>query len=153
MLRIHSAHILLISTWLIAACSDGPAGPAAQECDAATTTVAPTVTTSAQSVVFNWNPGCGMVLLLVEENGSDRWAINAPESSWGSQTTANIIRPPVSYGQVPAGTVAADLPLPLVAGTTYELVLWRILPPGHSGAGCIMKWDSACLTAVKEFTR
>jgi hypothetical protein len=93
------------------------------------------------------------VLLLVEENGSDRWAINAPESSWGSQTTANIIRPPVSYGQVPAGTVAADLPLPLVAGTTYELVLWRILPPGHSGAGCIMKWDSACLTAVKEFTR
>jgi hypothetical protein len=79
--------------------------------------------------------------------------VNSPESNWGTPDEANIIVPPVTYGEAPAGTVE-DFPAePLVSGVTYELVLWRILPEGNAGTGCMMVIDSACLTAVEEFVR
>jgi hypothetical protein len=153
MLRIRSAVALLVAIPMLAACSDDSAGPEVSECEAGTSAVSATITSNSGSVVFDWAPACGMMLLLVEEDASDMWAINAPESSWGSPSTANIILPPVTYGQVPAGTVADYPASPLVAGVTYELVLWRILPEGHAGTGCMLTFDSACLVAVEEFTR
>lgn len=153
MIRFHSAVTLLVASTMLVACSDDPASPAAEECDAGITEVSATITTSSDAVVFDWDPTCGMVLLLVEEDASDQWSINAPESNWGSPSMANIILPPVTYGVVPAGTVADFPASPLAAGVTYELVLWRILPEGNAGAGCIMTFDSACLVAVEEFTR
>jgi hypothetical protein len=154
MFRISSAVALLVATPLLAACSDNLASPEVQECDAGASAVSATIGVNNSGVVtFDWAPACGMMLLLVEEEGSDMWAINAPESSWGSPSAANIILPPVTYGQVPAGTVA-DFPAShLVPGVTYELVLWRILPDGNAGSGCMLMFDSACLAAVKEFTR
>jgi hypothetical protein len=159
--------ILLLVALPGIACSDTTA-PLVEECDPETVSVAPTVTVGA-SVVFDWNPACGVALLLVEEGASDRWVINTPESTWYTPSEANAILPPVTYGEAPAG-LEEDFPAePLVAGQTYELVLWRALPPeAGDGAGCITTLvhsepalpgepapptQTFCLLTVHAFTR
>lgn len=103
----------------------------------------------------------------MEEEASDRWLINTPESSWYTPSAANAILPPVTYGEAPAGLEEGFPADPLVAGQTYELVLWRAPPEAGDGAGCIMTFEHSepvspgepaqepqifCLLAVHEFT-
>lgn len=81
-------------------------------------TVSINVTTGGD-VTFDWDPACGICLLLVEpvESGSDMWSIYVDN--------ANDIVPSITYGVAPAGAVE-DMPaIPLVAGQRYEVILWR----------------------------
>jgi hypothetical protein len=95
--------------------------------------------------------GPGAAEFVQQEAGRLRM-ISTPESSWGTASEANRIFPPVTYGQAPAGTVEDPPAEALVQGRTYELVLWRILPPGVTGP-CMMTFGNACLVAVQPFTR
>jgi hypothetical protein len=131
----------------MAACSDSTSPQ--DECAPDTKVVTATVTTGA-SVEFDWSPRCGMALVLVEENSSDRWVISTDEATWGAPSTANTIMPKLTYGEVLAGT-DSDPALPLVAGRTYDLILWRSV---SSITGCAQRIDDhMCLVAVKRFVR
>ena len=130
------------------ACSDNPSEP--QGCPAGTTSLDASITKTGSSVVFDWSPRCPVALLLVEDNAHDVWAINAPGFSESSTTDANVILPAVTYGQVPAGTVASPAAATLVAGTTYDLVLWMVVP---SSTSCSTRVQNACLVTVKAFVR
>lgn len=148
--RIRSAFALFLTVSIVAACSDDTTSPEVDECEPETAAVSPTITV-AESVVFDWEPACGVALLLVEEGASDRWAINTDEQSWETPEQANQIFPPVTYGLAPAGV--QELPAEeLVVGRVYELVLWRVLPDGET-EDCIATLENACLIAVHEFTR
>jgi hypothetical protein len=130
------------------ACSDG-AGPG--DCKANTGTVDVTVTTGA-TVTVDWQPRCAVALLLVEQESSDQWAIAGPGFDETSTTAANVIVPTVTYGQVPAGAEELQPPETLIAGTTYEVVLWRLVEPG-ANPPCQERFENACLIAVKQFQR
>ncbi len=143
--------LLVLAGAAILSCSDDPTGPETADCAAETSSVEATVSVGS-SVTFDWSPRCAVAFVLVEEDGGDVWWISTSEDDWDSPNLANRITPPVTYGQVPAGILDSYGPDPLVPGTTYELVLWRILPAG-STAQCQARIGSACLIAVKEFTR
>jgi hypothetical protein len=108
--------------------------------------------TVGQSIVIDWQPRCAVALLLVEEDASDRWGVMTPEATWNSPDAANRIRPRVTYGQIPNGTTQFNPPEPLIPGTTYEVVLWRIVPATVIG-NCSQNLEQACLVAVHEFRR
>lgn len=143
--------VLLAVALGFAACGDDSSGPNLETCQPETGAVTATVT-AGQSVVFDWEPECAVAMLLVEEDGSDMWAISTDEETWTDPGSANLIHPPVTYGALPAGATETEEPLLLVAGTPYELVLWRILPEG-SAAQCRQRFENACLLTVHAFTR
>lgn len=126
------ATCLTLALALLAACDDDGVEPVA--CEADTSEVTATIETNG-SVVFDWSPECSVFLVLVEEEASDVWGIQTMDQE-------NGITPPVTYGTVPAGVEELMAPDPLVAGQTYELILWRKLPG-----------DVASLAEVQEFTR
>src|SRR5262245_49064779 len=132
----------------LASCSESTSP---KTCSANTGAVEPTIRVG-QTVQFDWAPSCPAFMVLVEQNGSDQWVIHAPGLGSTLDESANVISPTVTYGQKPSGTEQTSPAEPLVAGQTYTLVLWRVLPTG-STASCMQKVDNACLMAVKEFTR
>jgi hypothetical protein len=69
--------------------------------------------------------------LLVEEGASDRWFLEAT----GAGITSGVI-----YGSVPAGASEDAPAIPLVSGTTYEVILFRGTPA------------NAIIAAVEEFS-
>ena len=101
---------------------------------------------------FGWTPACAVAMVLVEEGASDMWGVSTDEDTWANPAAANLIAPPVTYGVTPSGATPLDDDLPLEAGHTYELVLWRIIP-ASSTANCQQRFDNACLLAVHQFTR
>jgi len=129
-------------------CSDSSAP---RGCAANTGSVNASVTASPTAVVFDWTPQCAVAMVLVEEDASDMWVVAAPNLSSTSTESSNIILPPVTYGVAPSGT-DADPPQTLIAGHTYDLVLWRVLSSGAT-ANCQQRNGNACLLAVKTFTR
>lgn len=132
-------------------CSDSTS-PAASACNDAVTSLNPTITVGS-SVTFDWAPACGVAFLLVEEDASDRWSLLMPTETYSTPATANRITPIITYGQTPAVTgVVAEPPEALIPGVTYDLVLWRMLPPGND-APCLQRFGQYCLAAVKQFTR
>jgi len=135
---------------LSAACSDRVAAPAA--CLPETGSVQATIKSTANGIVFDWQPACAVALVLVEEDASDMWAAMAPNLDANATDVQNIIRPPVTYGQVPAGAEEGAPALTLAPGKTYELVLWKVVSPGTS-LTCQQRFSNACLLAVKPFTR
>lgn len=135
--------------FLLSACSDDGAGPEIPACEAETSSVAVTVGREG-GLTFDWSPDCAVFLVIVEEQGSDRWGISTEEDSWNS-TQGNRIVPPLSYGVAPAGIDEFKEAEELVAGTTYQLILWRALPP-NSEVQCIFRFGRQCLLAAHEFT-
>lgn len=149
-MRRTSTLALPVLALTVAACSDDVTGPGTQCADDAGSV---TVTVSdASSPVLSWDPACGVAMLLVEEDASDRWAISTDEEVWGDPEQANLITPPVTYGVVPPGTVQSEPAAPLTEGVVYEVVLWRALSSG-SQAECQQRLENMCLLAVHEFTR
>jgi hypothetical protein len=132
-------------------CSGDGTAPQDTNCSATTASVTATVTLGA-SVVFDWTPRCAVALLLVEQDASDQWGVAAPGISSSSDESANIILPPVTYGQVPQGAEEISSPTALVSGTQYDLVLWKTVPAGSS-VQCQQRNGNACLLSVKVFTR
>ncbi len=148
-------HRHVIQTVAIAAalssCSEGSTGPEAPSCLPNTTSVEATVSV-AGSVTFNWSPSCPVALLLVEGDDGDTWWVSTPESDWESPEIANKIVPPVIYGQMPASATDYYGPDPLLAGGTYELILWRAVPEGVA-SDCEGGFAGMCLLTIKTFVR
>ena len=140
--------ITVLASW---SCSGGDStGPDSNGCAPTTTTVQATVTTGS-AVSFDWSPDCALALLLIEdETGGDMWYVNSPDIESESPDLANRIAPQVTYGQVPAGMVGPTDPngpvpaVPLVAGRTYKLVLWRLVPLAHRLPGELRERVRCC---------
>lgn len=136
---------LLLVAIAIAGCRDST--DPAIGCTAATGSVEAEIKLSSSSVLFDWEPACGVVALIVEEDGADRWAITAPEAT----AQSNVIVPPVVYGLLPR-VAEEDVPAQtLVPGRTYQLVLWKVMPPGNTTT-CVRLFD-VCRLAFTSFTR
>ena len=134
------------------ACGDDPVDVGMERaCTEEPSSVETTITTNG-TVTFDWSPACAVALLLVEEDASDQWSVNTPETDWNDPDLANRILPPVTYGVTPPGVFEVDGPEPLVSGTRYDLVLWRIRADS-TGTDCVSNFENACLLAVDAFTR
>ena len=129
-------------------CNDSTA-PETTSC-ATTRTVDITTTKTATGMVINWSPGCSAAMVLVEEGGSDMWYAIAPDLDENSTEASNIIKPSVTYGQVPAGAEGSPETQTLVAGRTYEIVIWRVVAPGAT-ATCHERFGNACLIGLEQF--
>jgi hypothetical protein len=155
--RIVSALVIaVLASW---SCSSDATGPDDSACTPATAAVQATVTTGSV-VTLDWSPACAVALLLIEDDsGGDMWYVTSPDIESDSPDLANRITPRVTYGQVPTGMDGpTDIngpvqAFPLVAGRTYKLVLWRLLPAGSSTSSCQSSLENACLVAVKTFVR
>ena len=80
---------------------------------------------------ISWTPDCPVNLVLVEENASDMWLI------WGD---GNVFEPGVQYGSDHPCAVDFRYEGPLVAGTEYDVILFRYDGP-----------DDYTTIAVKSF--
>ena len=89
---------------------------------------------------FTWSPACTVAAILVEEGADDRWFAGAP---------TNVIAPPVTYGSEGWSLMA---PVPLQAGHTYTLSLWRLVPPA-SNPQCQVRLEDECALAIHNFSR
>jgi hypothetical protein len=69
---------------------------------------------------FDWRPACSVNGLMV------RAVENPDEAIWtlGSPSTSNAVRPPIRYGEMPAGASGTTTAPPLVTGSTYRLTLY-----------------------------
>ena len=137
-----------------ASCSSDGTAPSGASCTDATTSVDATIAVGA-SVTFDWTPACPVALVLVEteSSGHDVWWIATFDADSDiTPATENRIVPRITFGQVPSTAAHFSGPEPMVAGTTYTLVLWRNVPTG-STLHCRETFGTACLVAVKTFTR
>lgn len=135
-------------------CSGDATGPNDKDCTDNTTSVNATVSVG-DSVSVDWTPKCALALLVVETAvGHDQWWVAGfnPDTVDIPTVSANRILPRVTYGHVPATATDSFGPEPLVAGTTYVVALWRVLPSG-STLQCQQNHGTACLVAVTSFTR
>ena len=149
--RWHFAIVMVVAlaAW---SCKGDSTAPDVPGCGAQTTSVQATANVGS-TVTFDWSPRCPVGLVLVEdEDGSDMWYVGTPEFQNGTAKNANRIAPSLTYGQSIAGMTGSDSTLPLIAGKTYILALWRTQPFG-STAHCQQEVDNACLLAVLPFTR
>ena len=105
---------------------------------------------SGTAPTFRWSPECPVAMILIEDGASDMWGAATDDALWGDPASANLVVPPVTYGSSPSGTTSIEGPLPLTAGTTYEVILWRILSDS-STAVCQQRFENACLMAVHPF--
>jgi hypothetical protein len=146
-LRSSLASILLVAT---VGCGGDSTEPEVTACSAETGSVTATVNVTGVPV-FAWNPDCAVTGLLVEHAvggaGGDVWFIQA------SPTEANLISPPVTYGttSLPAGVVTSYGPDPLVAGTSYDLILFRVVDPAITT--CPDLFGNTCRLVIHQFTR
>ena len=119
---------LVVVLLAMAGCSDGATGPDNIEpCTVNSVTVS---VSSGTTPTFTWTPACRVLMLLVEQEATDQWLLEA---------TGDGIAPGVRYGTVPPGATARDPAIPLQAGTTYEVILFRGPP------------ESAVIIAIEEF--
>ncbi|HMA23180.1 MAG: hypothetical protein ACM37U_08170 [Gemmatimonas sp.] len=135
-------------------CSGDSTGPQVASCTEQTASVNVMISVGS-SIAFDWTPACQVALLVVEnDQGSDRWWIATfdPDADIDPTIEANRIAPRVTFGQMPATATHSYGPEDLIAGTTYTVALWRILPK-DSPVHCQQSAGSACLIAVKTFTR
>ena len=150
MSRLLVGPLVVLSALLLYACDDSGSGPDPVQCEAHTSSVIASVAVGAK-VVFDWEPACKVAAILVEQDGSDVFWIAAPQFGETLTQSMNVIEPPYTYGVVLPG-MESRWEGDLVAGETYDLVLWRILPEG-STASCLGRMDDGCLVAVRSFTR
>jgi hypothetical protein len=126
--RLSVLRVLAATLPLLVACGGDGTGPD----NAGPCTGDVTVSVSAGTTpTFTWEPECRVIALLVEQGASDMWFLEGM-----GQGIASGVR----YGTVPPNAVAEDPALPLVAGTTYEVILFR---------GTM---QDATVAAIREFT-
>jgi hypothetical protein len=124
---VHRPFVLLILLASVSCADDVSAPDNRGPC---TSDVSVTVS-GGTTPTFTWTPACRVIGLLVEQGSSDRWFLEA---------TGAGIAPSVTYGSVPPGASEDAPPIPLVSGTTYEVILFRGTP------------ENATIAAIKEFT-
>jgi hypothetical protein len=127
--RRYDLRLLVGIFLLLSACGgDGSTGPSVTGPCAGSVTVSVSAGTTP---TFTWTPRCRVLALLVEQDASDMWFIEG---------TGDGIAPGVQYGTVPPDAVSDEPALPLVRGTTYEVILFRGSP------------QNAIIAAIREFT-
>ena len=107
---------------------------------------------TGNAVTFDWSPACGVAMLIVREIGDQPWMVRSPNFLTGPPDLANRISPRVTYGQVPAG-MEASVARPLVAGRTYTLELWRIVPEAIGSVPNCQSLFGDCVVATQTFVR
>ena len=130
MRRYDCTALLCLVALVATACSDQSSAP----CSGVAVSVSEGIQPS-----FNWEPACPVQSLVVRLPGPGPiiWATLS-----AGQT--NDIAPSVTYGVFPPGAaLTANILLPLVAGTTYEVVLYRLDesaggPPQQIGSATFM---------------
>jgi hypothetical protein len=116
-LRRCVSSVLGLGTLLVLnpACSDQ--GPGVADCSAL-----PIGVTSGTVPSFSWDPGCRIAGLFVALPGPGAIVWTAV-----SVDQTNSIASPVDYASTPAGAaMTANLVQYLVAGTTYQVILFRV---------------------------
>jgi hypothetical protein len=101
---------------LNAACADP--GPSLADCSAGV----PVTVSAGTQPTFSWTPACQAEALTVALHDRDVIV-------WGavSHNQTNTIGSPVPYGSTPPGAAAtANRIDPLVAGTTYQVTVFRV---------------------------
>jgi hypothetical protein len=115
---------------LVTACGgDAGTGPGASR--PCTNHVAITVS-SGTTPRFTWEPACRVIALLVEQDASDMWFVEGIGEGIASD---------VRYGSVPPNGTSDEPALPLVPGTTYEVIVFR-------GSNL----QTAVIAGIREFT-
>lgn len=149
---MHRLAGLALAATVLAACGDDadPVRPAVA-CADNLTAVTTTVTQSGDDVRFDWTPRCPVAMVLVEGVNGDAWRLWAPDSLWEGPE-ANLIVPPVTYGESRTGMVGQPAEA-LVVGERYDLVLWRVTPPGTRMSGCAAFIENNCIVGLRRFTR
>ena len=150
--RTGTTAALIVATSLLAACGDeDPTEPEATACTPATGTVTATVG-SGTSPQFDWDPACAVALVLVEGSGGDTWIIGTDDATWSTPEQANLIEPPVTYGaaSLPVGVQTEYGPDPLVAGTTYDLILFSVVDASSTCPDLL--GTNVCRLTIHEFT-
>jgi hypothetical protein len=116
-------------------------------------TVTATVTVTTM-VALDWSPRCAVAaVIFVGPGGQTTWIVTAPGFSSSNATpSANIILPPVVYGQIPSGAEERDPPISLTPGSDYMVTLSKGVS-ASSTAQCAQRTGNFCLVAVKAFQR
>jgi hypothetical protein len=126
---------LLLGAGLLAACDSDPVGTVDNgpviDCGPEVTSVNVTVSAGLTPTI-DWSPRCRVTLLLIEEGAHDVWSPRGREDH-------NDVAPPITYGITPSGLTGGPAE-PLVAGHTYEVILW------HAG-------ESDRVLGIHEFSR
>ena len=142
----------------LAACGDDSTEPEVAACTAETGSVTASVDVTG-TPVFAWDPDCAVSSLLVEHSvsgaGGDVWFIDSSVGgppSGPAPDPANVISPPITYGttSLPAGVQTAYGPDPLVRGTSYLLILFRLVDPAITT--CTDLFENVCRLVIHEFT-
>ena len=140
-------HNALASALLVAAVACGDDSMEPEMCTAETGSVTASVDVSGTAPVFSWDPDCAVAWLLVE-GSSDVWFIES------SPTQANLISPPITYGatSLPVGVQTSYGPDPLVRGTSYELILLRVVDPAITTCPDLLATQGLCRLVIHQFT-
>jgi hypothetical protein len=82
------------------------------------------------SPMISWSPSCGISALDVfpADGGSSLWVLHS-----GAQVPGNPFRSGIRYGFAPAGALEVTGPVPLTAGTSYTVLVYRT-EAGDGGA-------------------
>lgn len=149
-MRLSKAGLTVLAMLAVAACSDDEATAPEALCTDETTTVDVTVSGGTTPTVSG-SPACDVALFLIEGEGGDTWLISTDDDEWDDPLQANRISPPIRYGDVPSGIDELWGPDALTAGSTYQVVLWRVQPTGVF-EGCAIAFEGVCALALESFT-
>ena len=71
-------------------------------------------------LVIDWHPECAVSLVIIEpeDSGADQWFVG--------NENENAVNPHLAYGLAPVDVYSSE-PIPLVAGQTYKVILYRWL--------------------------
>ena len=115
--RALSVIVLSLATLSIGACVDGTASSTRTGTCAATFVASASAGTTP---TFTWTPAvCNVSTVVVTTSGG------TSAIQWSVGAATNVIASGVKYGVVPPGAEESAPATPLVAGTTYQLLLYR----------------------------
>jgi len=82
-----------------------------------------TVTVSSGTTpTFDWTPNCGVNRLLVLPANPPPGLIT---EGWAVNSASGLFKPPITYGALPNGADPGSAATALVAGTTYQVTVYR----------------------------
>jgi len=113
----------------LTACHDD--APSLAPCDLQRARSATLTVDSGATPVLRWSPACLTTRVTVDDLDD---TTRAGDMAWHLRTSradSAIVRPPLRYGDAPAGTITETGPLPLVVGHRYFVVVWAPVTTYH----------------------